>query len=74
MQEETNPPFKTEAPEDAKDSHMFNVSVRGWLVILLVVTVCFMSISARKIEEPLYTLVGLGMGYYFGQGKKQKET
>ncbi len=74
MNEETKPPFEIEPKTDAPaDSHMFNVSVRGWIVVMVVTTVCYMSITAKDIKEPLYTLVGLCVGYYFGQGNKQKE-
>lgn len=53
-------------------SHFFSVSLRGIITLSVVWTVCGMSIYGAKIEEPLYTLVGLCVGYYFGQGTKPK--
>lgn len=58
--------------ESNNGSHVFSVSVRAWIVMIIVVTVCAMSLLAMEIKEPLYTLVGLTVGYYFGQNKKQE--
>lgn len=55
-------------------SHIFNLSLRGWICIMLVATVCFMSVSDIAVKEPLYTLVGMAMGYYFAQDKKKQST
>lgn len=47
----------------------FDVSVRAGLATMLTGTVCFMSLYEIEIREPLYTLVGLAVGLYFGQKK-----
>lgn len=80
MQDETAPPFKVDPPAPGAppigpsgpfdtDSKIFDVSVRSLLTLLVVATVCLMSVWGLKIEEPLYTLVGMIVGYYFGQSK-----
>ena len=47
------------------------ISLRGFIALMIVWTVCVMSTSGAKIEEPLYTLVGMVIGYYYAQEKKQ---
>jgi len=46
------------------------MSLRGFIALLIVFTVCVMSSFGNKIEEPLYTLVGMVIGYYYAQDKK----
>jgi len=46
------------------------MSLRGFIALLIVFTVCVMSSLGNKIEEPLYTLVGMVIGYYYAQDKK----
>lgn len=65
MEDDSKPPFNI-APVHT-ESRVGGVSVRAIIVSLVVVTVCAMSVMSKKIEEPLYTLVGLTVGYYFGQ-------
>lgn len=50
-------------------SHILKVSVRAWIALILVSTVCFMSVMEMIIREPLYTLVGLAIGFYFGKNQ-----
>ncbi len=54
------------------ESKAFGVSIRGWLTLMLALTVCLMSALEMTVEEPLYTLVGMAMGWYFGQKEKAK--
>ena len=49
------------------DSKVLGVSLRGWLALLMVATTCLMSYYAKEIKEPLYSLVLLSVGFYFGQ-------
>ena len=49
------------------ESNFFGVSIRGWLVLLLVLTMCLMSFLGKEIKEPLQSSILLGMGFYFGQ-------
>jgi len=47
-------------------SEIFGVSLRGWVSLILIVTVCAMSIMNIKVEEPLYSLVLTISSFYFG--------
>jgi hypothetical protein len=57
--------------KESPDSKAFNVSIRAWICLLVVLTVCYMSVAQIEIREPLYTLCGMVIGYYFAQSKKQ---
>jgi hypothetical protein len=46
-------------------------SIRALIVLILVVTVSVMSMIGHEVKEPLYTLVGSAVGFYFGQDKKK---
>lgn len=45
------------------------ISIRGMVVIILVLTTCAMSALGMEVKEPLYTLVASAVGWYFGQKK-----
>ena len=61
-------PLKTEVLTTHSDhSRAFGISVRGWIAIIVVLTVCAMSVGKIEVKEPLYTLAGLVVGFYFGQ-------
>lgn len=49
------------------ESKIFGISVRGFLVITLCVTVCGMSLLEMKVLEPMYSAFMLALGFYFGQ-------
>ncbi len=49
------------------DSKLLGVSIRAWLAIMTVGTICAMQAGGIKVEEPLYTLGGMALGFYFGQ-------
>src|ERR1700723_3783291 len=51
------------------NSQLMSVSVRGWITLLVVFTVCLMSIMKIDIKEPLYTMTGMIIAFYFGQNK-----
>jgi hypothetical protein len=53
-------------------SRVLNVSLRGWIATMVVFTVCLMSVLALDVKEPLYTLAGLVVGFYFGQNKPKQ--
>lgn len=69
MDDETKSPFDPKDPHHV-ESRIGGLSVRAIIVSLVVVTVCVMSVMAKEVKEPLYTLVGLTVGYYFGQNMK----
>lgn len=52
-------------------STIFGVSIRGWISVIVVLTVCAMSMGKIDVKEPLYTLAGLIIGFYFGQNPKK---
>lgn len=68
------PDSNTEIVEKPKasESHFFSVSVRSWIVLILVGTICIMALKAMEVKEPLYSLVTIAVGYYFGQNTKPK--
>lgn len=54
------------------ESHLFNVSVRAWIALIVIVTVCYMAISLIEVKEPLYSISLLTVGFFFGQATKPK--
>lgn len=86
MPEENTERLSRKADEESiGHSHFMRVSIRGWLAIILVGTVCLHSVAAialalmtkqpelLKVTEPLYTMGGMALAYYFGQQNKQKQ-
>lgn len=71
MQDNTEQFVKVTA-KGTSESHFFNVSMRGWLALIVVLTACWMSVTGLKVEEPLYTMVISVLGLYFGQREKPK--
>ena len=59
-------------PTPADTSRIGGVSLRGWIAVIVILTVCAMSLLALEIKEPLYTLAGLIVGFYFGQNQTKK--
>lgn len=49
------------------ESKIFGCSLRGWIALLMVLTVCMMQSCGIKVEEPLYGLTYMAVGYFFGQ-------
>lgn len=52
------------------NSKMLGVSVRAWIAVLLVVTICAMSLLSIAVVEPLYSLGMVAVGFYLGQKQK----
>lgn len=52
-------------------STLAGVSIRGWIAMGVVLTICVMSGLKIEVKEPLYTLAGLIVGFYFGQNPKK---
>ncbi len=48
------------------ESQLMNVSIRGWITVALVLTVCLMSGLKIEINEPMYTLVVMAVSFYLG--------
>lgn len=53
------------------ESKVFGVSVRGWLAILTVTTLCGMAVCKIKVDEPFYTIVISIVSFYFGQSERK---
>lgn len=67
MNDETEILTSEEVKKPKRDhSHFFGLSVRGFITLSVVWCVIVMSLRAMKVEEPLYSLVNLCVGYYFG--------
>lgn len=56
---------KTTQPQ----SQLMSVSVRGWLALLVVFTICAMSLARIPVTEPLLTIGGMIVAFYYGQNK-----
>lgn len=59
--------------ETGVQSQILRISVRAWVCLLLVLTVCAMSLLDVEIKEPLYTLAGSAVGFYFGGGNNKRQ-
>ena len=57
-------------PQTSNESQMYGVSIRGWLALMLSITVCGMSIFRIDVKELMYTLVVMALSFYFGQKTK----
>lgn len=53
-----------------EESKIYGVSIRGWITICMVLTVCIMSGFKQAITEPLYTGFSMALGFYLGQKNK----
>lgn len=61
-------------------STLFGVSIRGWIAVVIVVTVCVISAASAWasiragaeviVGEPLYSMAAMSLGFYFGQKLK----
>lgn len=86
MDEQTNPPFAP-AVNGKTESTVFGLSSRSLIVFLICGTVCAecltqclvwaylcwmtKNFTPFKVEEPLYSLVIMTVGYYFGQNQQK---
>jgi len=69
-----NEPKKEEQKVDNSqndNSMILGISLRGWIAMIVILTICLMSGLQIDIKEPLYTLAGLIIGFYFGQNPKK---
>ena len=57
--------FSKSLPQDK----VGQVSIRAWIALIFVFSVCFMAIFGKQVEEPLYSLSVMAVGFYFGQQK-----
>lgn len=59
------------AENGKRESQIANISVRGLLALIALLTVCGMSAFEIEVREPLYTMAGMAVGWYFGQKNKK---
>lgn len=83
MNEETQV-FKREEPYGT--SHFLQVSVRAWLAVGLIATICMTQVAVivlavltkqpelLEVGEPLYTMSGMALAYYFGQKQAKPQS
>ena len=57
-------------PAPTTESSAFGVSVRGWVTLLIVGTVCTMGLMQMAVGEPLKGGFIFCIGFYFGQKAK----
>lgn len=74
---------ESQREEPNSNSHFMQISVRAWLAIALIATICLKAVAETivailfdkpdllKVTEPLYTMAGMALAYYFGQQKQQ---
>lgn len=70
MEPETSKPIPgelLEAEQPETQSAIGGVSVRGWMAIALTITVCVQSGLGMAIDEKLFALASIAIGFYFGQ-------
>jgi len=56
----------------AEESRIQGVSIRGWIAVILVLTVCGMSVLQIDVKEPMYTLVVMAVSFYLGSRQNSK--
>lgn len=52
------------------ESGILSISIRGWLALIVIFTVCFMSATGVEVKEPLYTMCGMMIAFYYAQNKQ----
>jgi hypothetical protein len=54
------------------ESQIVGVSIRGWLAVMLLGTVCALALWGKEAGEPLRSSALLALGFYFGQKQTTK--
>ena len=49
-----------------EESQLAGVTIRGWLAVMLVGTVCLGHFLKIDVKEPMYTLVIMATSFYLG--------
>lgn len=58
---------KDSSPSHTQESQLMGVSIRAWLAVMLVFTICAMAYLRTAVTEPLYTISIMAVSFYFGQ-------
>lgn len=54
------------------ESKIGNLSVRALLALIVTSAICVMSAMGLEVKEPLYTMGGMMIAFYFAQREKPK--
>ena len=54
------------AKQHAGESGFLGLSIRAWLALILVVSFCALCFLRPGLEEKLYLLVAVAIGFYYG--------
>jgi len=83
MSAEEKPQTNPTVISSQEGSNLFGVSMRAWLASIIVGTVCVQSLGVAAsnllhnesvmVEEPLYSMAMMALGFYFGQKTTNKE-
>lgn len=70
--DETQFVAKTPSDDNTKkdESALMSISIRGWLALIVIFTVCLMSLMKIEVKEPLYTMTGMMIAFYYAQNKQ----
>lgn len=60
----------TEQPVSTNESKFLGVSIRGWITLVIVTTVCIIMAAGAEVKEPLYGAFTVALGFYYGQKTK----
>jgi hypothetical protein len=63
---------QTKIIEKPHDSRILNISLRGWITLIIVTTICLMSLWQIDVNEFLRIYAGMVISYYFAQNQKPK--
>lgn len=59
---------RSEGPKSANaESQAFGISIRGWVTLLVLGTMCIMSVLGKPVDEPLRSATIAALAFYFGQ-------
>ena len=57
-----------------QESTIFGVSTRFLIALVIVSTSCYLAIRGMEINEPLYSVFVMSVGFYFGQKNNSTNT
>lgn len=77
MSDETKPeptmsPVALVTEAENPPSSVFHISIRGWAAIMLVGTICWMSVMQMEIREPLNNMGMVAIGFLFARVSSAK--
>ena len=64
----------TTTPEPKGNSKLLSVSVRGWIALIVVGTMCIMWANGLTVPPELYVMGSAIVFSYYGQGRKEGQS